>query len=117
MKNIFISLMSLTVVTGLVSCTAGKKATTTTQAAEKNEMTVTGEIIKIENGKDGYMATVNDKSGKSYIVTISIVNLHKSGSNYKRFEVGDKIRATGAFTTSYSSLTYYITAKEVKQVR
>lgn len=83
------------------------------QTAAQKEMEVTGEIVKIENGKDGYMATVKDKSGKSYIVTISIVNLQKSGGTFKRYEVGQKITAKGTFWKDDTGNTY-ITAKNVE---
>lgn len=96
----------------VISCNNQKKATAATQTGEQKEMEVTGEITKIENGKDGYMATVNDKDGKSYIVTISVVNLQKSGGTFKRFEVGQKIKANGSFWKDESGITH-ITAQNV----
>lgn len=56
---------------------------------------VTGIISKIENGKDGYMATLKDTTGKEFVATISIVNLQKSGGKFKRFKEGEKITVTG----------------------
>lgn len=113
MKNLFISIGLLMAVTAVVSCNNPKKAAAATQTAEQKEMEVTGEIVKIENGKDGYMATVNDKNTKSYVVTISMVNLQKSGGTFKRFEVGQKIRAKGTTWQDDAGKTY-ITAKEVE---
>ncbi len=55
----------------------------------------TGKITKIENGKDGYMATLQDDKNKTYIATISIVNLQKSGGTYKKHDVGDTITVNG----------------------
>lgn len=54
-------------------------------------MAVTGTITAIENGTDGYTATIKDAEGKEYDATISIVNLNKSGSEYKAYNIGDTI--------------------------
>ena len=113
MKHLFISIGLLITVGTIISCNNQKKVTASAQTAEQKEMEVTGTIIKIENGKDGYMATVNDKDNKSYIVTISMINLQKSGGTFKRFEVGQKIRAKGTFWKDESGNTY-ITAKNVE---
>jgi len=61
------------------------------------ELSVTGQITAIENGKDGYMATINDSDGKEYVATISIVNLNKSGGEYKAHNIGDKITVRGSY--------------------
>ncbi|MCH5720147.1 hypothetical protein [Niabella hibiscisoli] len=116
MKNLFISIGLLVAIGAVISCNNQKNVTASTQTAEQKEMEVTGEIVKIENGKDGYMATVNDKNGKPHIVTISIINLQKSGGTFKRFEVGQKIKAGGPFWKDDSSTTY-ITAKNVEAVK
>ncbi len=79
-------------------------------------MEVTGEIVKIENGKDGYMATVKDSDNKNYVVTISIVNLQKSGGTYKQFQTGEHIWAKGTFWKDDSG-QIYITAKDIKSVK
>ncbi len=116
MKNLFISIGLLLTVGTVISCNNQKKATVSAQTADQKEMEVTGKIIKIENGKDGYMATVNDKNNKNYVVTISIVNLQKTGSVFKRFEVGQKIKAKGTFWKDDTGNTY-ITAKHVEAVQ
>lgn len=100
----------------VISCNNQKKVTAATQTADQKEMEATGEIVKIENGKDGYMATVKDKNNKNYVVTISIVNLQKSGGTFKRFEVGEKIKAKGTFWQDDAGNTY-ITAKNVEAVQ
>ncbi len=116
MKTLFISIGLLVVTGTMVSCSSQKKGTTSTQITEQKEMEVTGEIVKIENGKDGYMATVKDQNSKSYIVTISMVNLQKSGGRFKRFEVGQQITANGTFWQDDSG-AIYITAKKVAAVQ
>lgn len=68
---------------------------TTATSSTSDTLTVTGVISKIENGKDGYMATLKDSTGKEFVATISIVNLQKSGGEFKRFKEGDKITVAG----------------------
>lgn len=116
MRNLFISIGLLIAVGAVISCNNQKKVAATTQTSEQKEMEITGEIVKIENGKDGYMATVNDKNNKSYIVTISVVNMQKSGGTFKRFEAGQKIKAKGTFWKDDAGNTY-ITAKNVEAVQ
>ncbi|MBT2622535.1 hypothetical protein [Chryseobacterium sp. ISL-6] len=78
----------------VTSCTA-KQATSSTDMEKNDSITATGKVTKIENGKDGYMATIQDTNGKEYVATISIVNLQKSGSTFKRYEVGDTVTVQG----------------------
>ncbi len=68
---------------------------TTTTSSASDTLNVTGIISKIENGKDGYMATLKDSTGKEFVATISIVNLQKSGGAFKRYKEGDKITVGG----------------------
>jgi hypothetical protein len=117
MKHLFISIGLLIAAGAVISCNNQKKvAAASTQTAEQKEIEITGAIVKIENGKDGYMATVNDKNNKSYIVTISLVNMQKSGGTFKRFETGQKIKAKGTFWKDDAGNTY-ITAKNVEAVQ
>src|SRR5690606_6949019 len=76
------------------SCNSTKEKVEESTEMEQS-ITVTGEVTHIENGKDGYMATIKNTDGKEYIATISIVNLQKSGSTFKRYEVGDTATVTG----------------------
>lgn len=115
MKHLLISIGLLITALTFTSCHNPKKAAASAQTAERKEMEITGEIVKIENGKDGYMATVNDKNNKSYFVTISLVNMQKSGGTFKRFETGQKIKAKGTFWNDDAGNTY-ITAKNVEAV-
>jgi len=71
------------------------KQDTLAAAPVSDTMKVTGVISKIENGKDGYMATLKDPAGKEFIATISIINLQKSGGQFKRYKEGDKITVAG----------------------
>jgi len=62
--------------------------------AEGQEISVKGEVSDITRGKDGYMATILGEEGKTYIVTVSIVNL-KDPKQFKSVEKGQTIEATG----------------------
>lgn len=109
-KNIFIPLLAI----GLLatSCCSTKKAAQ--NPTEKNQtITVSGEVTLIENGKDGYMATIVDANGMENIATISIVNLNKSGGKFKRYNVGDKVTVKGTSWKDGEKKTY-ITVSELK---
>ncbi|MCG2616183.1 hypothetical protein LZZ85_17935 [Terrimonas sp. NA20] len=68
---------------------------TTSAQSKSDTLKVTGVISKIENGKDGYMATLKDSTGKEFVATISIINLQKSGGQFKRYKEGEKITVAG----------------------
>lgn len=93
MKRIIVVLfLVLGVVIVMSSCLPQKSA-----MAPGSTVSMTGTIINIENGKDGYMATIRDDRGVECIATISIVNLQKTGSKYVRRNVGDKITVSGPY--------------------
>ncbi len=58
-------------------------------------ITISGKVQSIENGKDGYMAMVQTEANGSYNSIVSIVNLG-GPDNYQRFNVGDKVTLEGA---------------------
>lgn len=72
-----------------------KKAPITEEMMEKFE-TLT--VTKIENGKDGYTATLTDQKGGLYVCTISIPNLE---DNYVRLNIGDKVKIAGEYAESH----------------
>ncbi|RZJ74892.1 MAG: hypothetical protein EOO45_07280 [Flavobacterium sp.] len=114
MKN-RISLLMLSGVMALASC-AEKKAmgeegtatdsittietgdTTETDntdvATEPIMRTVTGSVVSINQGKDGYTAEIKDARGVAYFATISIPNLDNA-KQYRAVKVGDNITVTG----------------------
>jgi len=55
-------------------------------------------VTKIENGKDGYMAHLEDGKNGKYTMLVSIPNL---GDKYVELKVGDKIQAEGEYAESY----------------
>lgn len=83
------------------------------KANDTNVISVQGKIISIENGKDGYMATIESQDGQKYIATISIINLQKSGGVFERFEVGQTIEVSGEFWEDASGAKN-ITVQQVK---
>lgn len=86
--------------------------TTTEPKAEETETTVTGKITGIEKGKDGYMATLEDSTGKKFTATISMINLQKSGGTYKTHEVGETITVKGPGWSDSTGNTF-IMAKQL----
>ncbi len=68
------------------------------EAAETNETnevtTISGTVRAIENGKDGYTASVETANGETYNAVISIVNLG-GPENFSRLKIGDKVRLQG----------------------
>ncbi len=69
-----------------------------------------GTIESIENGKDGYVATLKDKNGEKFEAIFSIPNM---GTNYKRWEVGDELSIKG--DTLHFNNTYRVIAREVEK--
>lgn len=97
----------------LGSCAAKKKAGQASQ--EMNEgapLTIKGSVTAIENGKDGYTATVLSQAKKEYQVTISKINLERRKAAYKRFEVGEKVTITGDWWKDATG-KIYITASNL----
>lgn len=115
LKRILISTGLLIAIAGLFSCAGQKKAAVVTTTTAEAKMEVSGKIIKTENGKDGYMATLVDAENKNYIVTISIVNLQKSGGTFKRYEVGESIWVRGTSWKDDAGTTY-IKAEDIKSI-
>ena len=78
LKNSILSLIILS----FVSCSSGKTAT------------VSGKVSAIQQGKDGYTATIENGKGRTYFGTISIPNL-SNPQLFKQAEIGDTITVKG----------------------
>lgn len=92
MKHIGIIVILAIGLLGINTCTTR----TNKIIVENNQkLSITGEITAIQNGKDGFTATIKDANGKEYYATISFVNSHGSGrgSNY----IGNKITVKGSY--------------------
>lgn len=77
-KKSFLSL----IVISFASCTSVKTST------------FSGKVLAIQNGKDGYTATIENEKGKIYHGTISIPNL-SDPQLFKPVEIGDTIAVKG----------------------
>ena len=111
MKNLVLVLFAVTtlVTTGCVC----KKSKAETTAQNQENVTVTGKITAVANGKDGYTAVLQAANNKMYNATISRINLQKSGSEYKRYKEGDTITVTGSTWVDAEGVTY-ITVTELQ---
>lgn len=111
MKNLVLALFTVTtlVTTG---CVCKKNKVETTEQNQEN-VTVTGKVISVTNGKDGYTAVLQVADKKMYNATISRINLQKTGSDYKRYEEGDTITVTGSTWVDTEGVTY-ITVTELQ---
>lgn len=110
MKAIFYKTALFTVLISLMSCmnkTEEQKeiikeveVKTDTISAEtpKEEVqkTVEGVVTNINQGKDGYTATLETSTKEEYLVTISHSNL-TNHEQYKSVKVGDNLKVTGDF--------------------
>lgn len=110
MKAIFYKTALFTVLISLMSCmnkTEEQKeiikeveVKTDTISAEtpKEEVqkTVEGVVTNINQGKDGYTATLETSTKEEYFVTISHSNL-TNHEQYKSVKVGDNLKVTGDF--------------------
>lgn len=111
MKYLLITALFSVMTLTFSSCKTAKANDST--HVENENLRVKGKIIHIENGKDGYMATLLTTDNKEYIATISIVNLNKRGQKYKKYDVGETISIEGPFWKDDSGKTY-ITAYKLQ---
>ncbi|MGV3459711.1 MAG: hypothetical protein ACO1N9_04560 [Flavobacterium sp.] len=67
-----------------------------TTAVERDAVTtiVKGTVTNVQNGKDGYTATIKDDAGETFHATVSIPNL-KDPKQYRAVAVGDVITVKG----------------------
>lgn len=128
MKNVTQNLALLSAVLAFASCnnktattTEDKKVETTTEIAKdsvapqaetskEETKTVEGNVLEINNGKDGYTAKLETAEKEIYLVTISHSNL-KNHEQYKTVKVGEKLKVTGDFWKTESE--NHITVREI----
>lgn len=61
-------------------------------AHHEANVTATGTIGTIMQGKDGYMATLKSEDGNEYLITMSIIRMEKQ---YVAYKAGDKVTVSG----------------------
>lgn len=72
---------------------------------------VTGKVTEINQGKDGYTATIYSPTGETYSATISIPNLDNP-KQYRAVKIGENITVKGEVTNLESEVL--IRVKELK---
>ncbi|PLK44320.1 hypothetical protein [Emticicia sp. TH156] len=70
-----------------------------------------GVIEGIENGKDGYVATLKDENGKRFEALFSIPNM--GPDQFKRWQVGDRLNLEG--DTIHINQTYRVIARKAEK--
>jgi hypothetical protein len=106
------NLTALSAVIAFASCESHKQAKVNDQGTEivklrtpakdTNDVsrqaikTVSGTVVDINNGKDGYTAKLETTDKKTYFATISHTTL-KDHSQYRSVKVGDKLEVTGDY--------------------
>jgi hypothetical protein len=63
-------------------------------ACMKDKNTISGKVISVEFGKDGYTAKINTAKNEVYFATISIVNVG-GPQNYKLLKEGEEVSLKG----------------------
>jgi hypothetical protein len=63
-------------------------------ASVKHKNTISGKVISVEFGKDGYTAKINTDKNEVYFAVISIVNVG-GPQNYKQLKEGEKVSLKG----------------------
>jgi hypothetical protein len=76
--------------------TPGKDTINTEESPRAETKTVEGRVTEINQGKDGYTATIETSDKQLYAVTISHSNL-KDHTQYKMVKVGDNLKVTGDY--------------------
>jgi len=83
MKNTIRFLLAVTLLVFAVSC-----------ATMKDKNAISGKVMAIEFGKDGYTAKVNTDKNEIYFALISIVNVG-GPQNYKLLKEGEEVELKG----------------------
>lgn len=63
-------------------------------ACAKDKNTISGKVVSVEFGKDGYTAKINTDKNEVYFATISIVNVG-GPKNYKQLKEGEEVSLKG----------------------
>lgn len=63
----------------------------------EGNITISGIVKSTEKGKDGYTAKIKTDEKQIYFATISIPNLGKNASKYRKFKIGERVSVTGDF--------------------
>lgn len=83
-------------------------------ACMKDKNTVSGKVVSIEFGKDGYTAKINTDKNEIYFALISIVNVG-GPQNYKQLKEGDEVLLKGEIWKTDTE--NHIKVKEIVSVK
>lgn len=83
-------------------------------ACMKDKNTVSGKVVSIESGKDGYTAKISTDKNVFYFALISIVNLG-GPENYKKLKEGDEVSLKGEIWKTKTE--NHIKVKEIVSVK
>nr|WP_315149309.1 hypothetical protein [uncultured Flavobacterium sp.] len=103
MKNILRVLAVLMLLIFTISC-----------ACMKDKNTVSGKVVSVEFGKDGYTAKINTDKNEIYFALISIVNVG-GPQNYKQLKEGEEVLLKGEIWKTETE--NHIKVKEIVSVK
>ena len=83
-------------------------------ACMKDKNTVSGNVISVEFGKDGYTAKINTDKNEVYFALISIVNVG-GPQNYKQLKEGEEVTVKGEIWKTETE--NHIKVKEIVSVK
>lgn len=83
-------------------------------ACMKDKNTVSGKVVSIEFGKDGYTAKINTDKNEIYFALISIVNVG-GPQNYKQLKEGEEVLLNGEIWKTDTE--NHIKVKEIVSVK
>lgn len=95
MKNLMHSIALLIIVSFMISCGTNETSDHTGVSTKAPQsITISGSVISLKNGKDGYTAKIHTDKDGDYMALVSIVNLG-GPKNFKRFKPSDKVSVSG----------------------
>lgn len=83
-------------------------------ACMKDKNTISGKVVAVEAGKDGYTAKISTDKNEIYFATISIVNVG-GPQNYKQLKVGEEVSLKGEIWKTDAEK--HIKVKEIVSVK
>jgi hypothetical protein len=83
-------------------------------ACMKDKNTVSGKVVSVEFGKDGYTAKINTDKNEIYFALISIVNVG-GPQNYKELKEGEEVLLKGEIWKTETE--NHIKVKEIVSVK
>lgn len=83
-------------------------------ACMKDKNTISGKVVSVESGKDGYTAKINTDKNEVYFAVISIVNVG-GPQNYKRLKEGEEVSLKGEIWKNDTE--NHIKVKEILSVK